>query len=113
MKDEQRIKRYELENSQKPLTPAERVLLAALNDLKEGVDSGKDLRIAQESVKQAEQAVKEEGRTPEEVAKDDKKNKGKHTHDVEVSGAENVKRVQGNEENPVTVTQEVKIKEDK
>lgn len=109
MTKEQKIKRFELENSKTPLTPAERVLLAALNDLKEGEANGKDLELALQSVAQAERAVAEEGRTPEEVAKAEKDLEGKHTHDVEVTGAENVRRVQGNEEKPVTITEEVKV----
>lgn len=110
---EQKIKRYELENSDKALTPAERVLLAALNDAREGEANGKDLEKALRSVALAEKAVELEGRTPEEKAEDEKKGESKHTHEVEISGAENVTRVQGNEEEPVTVTEEVKTGKDK
>lgn len=113
MTAEQKKRRYELENSQKPLNDAERVLLAALNDLREADLNGRDLDVAVAAVVQAEKAVEEYGRTPEEVAEDEKKNKGVHTHDVEVGGAENVRRVQNNLEEPVTITEEVKTSEKK
>lgn len=60
--DEQKEKRYELENRQEPLSPAERLLLAALNDLKEANESGKDIKLCEEAVKVAEKVVKEEGK---------------------------------------------------
>lgn len=113
MTADQKKRRYELENSQKALTPGERVLLAALNDLREADLNGRDLDLAVAAVVQAEKAVVEEGRTPEEVAEDEKENKGVHTHDVEVGGGENVRRVQNNLEEPVTVTQEVKTEKKK
>lgn len=85
--DEQRTKRYELENEQDPLSPAERILLAALNDLKEANESGKDIKICEEAVKQAEKAVAEEIKI--------KKNSN---DDVDISkipsGGDDVKRVQ-------------------
>lgn len=85
--DEQRTKRYELENEQDPLSPAERILLAALNDLKEANESGKDIKACEEAVKQAEKAVAEEIKI--------KKNSN---DDVDISkipsGGDDVKRVQ-------------------
>lgn len=86
MKDEHKILRYDLENKEEGLTPKERLMLAALNDLKEGEATGRDLRVAQESVKTAERELKEEeeGKVREEEA--------------EVSGAENVQRVKRNQD---------------
>lgn len=86
MTDAQKILRYELENKLEPLSKNERLLLAALNDLREGENSGKDLKLAQESVKQAEKAVAAE-----------KKGKEEEAEKAEVSGAENVERVKRNQ----------------
>lgn len=84
--DEQRTKRYELENRQEPLTPAERVLLAALNDLKEANEGGKDIEACEQSVKAAEKLLGEEDKT-----------KGKTTEVTDISdvpaGGDDVRRV--------------------
>lgn len=58
--DKQKTTRYELENKQEPLTPAERVLLAALNDLKEADASGNNIKACEEAVKQAEKNLEKE-----------------------------------------------------
>lgn len=56
--DEQKTRRWELENQQTPLTPAERLLLAALNDLRDANVSGENIKGCEEMVKLAELAVK-------------------------------------------------------
>lgn len=56
--DEQKTKRFELE-SKGVLTPAEDLLLAALNDLRDADRSGNDIVACEEAVKQAEKVVKD------------------------------------------------------
>lgn len=58
--DEQKTRRLELENKQEPLTPAERLLLAALNDLRDADISGDNIKGCEDMVKLAEQAVEKE-----------------------------------------------------
>lgn len=84
--DKQKTRRYELENSQEALTPAERLLLAALNDLKEADESGKNIKVCEEAVKQAEKRVAEE----------EEGNKTEAPEEI-VSGGDDVRRVQDNQ----------------
>lgn len=58
--DEQKTKRFELENKDEALTRAERVLLAALNDLKEADESGDNIEACEHAVELAEKLVKKE-----------------------------------------------------
>lgn len=78
--DAQKSKRFELENKGS-LTPAEELLLAALNDLRDADKSGDNIEGCEEAVKQAEKAVKGEDKDPE------LKNKV-------VAGGDSVRRIQ-------------------
>lgn len=60
MTDEQKTLRYQLENSKTPLTPAEKVLLAALGDLHEANDTGNNLKACQEAAAAAQKQVDSE-----------------------------------------------------
>ena len=88
--DEQKTKRFELENrTHTTLSQAERVLLAALNDLKEADESGKDIKKCEQAVKEAQKAV-------------DTENNPKAKKEVEdlkpvAPGGDDVRRVQDNQ----------------
>lgn len=58
--DAQKTRRLELENQQTPLTPAERLLLASLCDLRDADISGDNIQGCEEMVKIAEDAVNKE-----------------------------------------------------
>lgn len=58
--DEQKTRRFELENQQTPLTPAQLLLLAALNDLRDADLSGDNIDGCERMVKTAEHAVDKE-----------------------------------------------------
>jgi hypothetical protein len=58
--DAQKTRRLELENQQTPLTPAERLLLAALNDLRDADISGDNIKGCEEMVRVAEDAANKE-----------------------------------------------------
>lgn len=60
--DAQKTRRYELENQQTPLTPAERLLLAALNDLRDADLSGENIVGCEKAVALAEKAVVKESK---------------------------------------------------
>lgn len=60
--DAQKTRRLELENQQTPLTNAEKLLLAALNDLRDADISGDNIKGCEEMVKIAEDAVKKEAK---------------------------------------------------
>lgn len=90
--DAQKTKRFELENKLDPLTPAERLLLAALNDLKEADQSGDSIKACEEVVKQAEKLLKDETKGTVTTVK-----KTVQVPEEIVPGGDDVRRVQLNQ----------------
>lgn len=89
--DAQKTKRFELENkTDEALTRAERILLAALNDLKEADETGDNIEACERAVELAEKLVKREskGALDEEIKKD--------LMDIP-AGGDDVRRVQANQ----------------
>jgi len=100
--DKQKTKRFELENKQGGLTPAERLLLAALNDLKEADETGRNIEACEKAVKQAEKALENES-----------ENEGRVLPEAITAGGDDVRRVQENQGSKEKTVEETEVEDKK